>query len=159
MGGLTPFVLSELWAGAEGIKCEDPSGCDKVTFTVYLTDDEVSHLNNQFPDDRDASGGPPRGSGPAREICLKKMGKALCDDHCEEPAKEKWPPLDPGTMVKTTQENPAVTGWTREALNSRLWGVKGKIVTHHDSHGLSYEVEHPDRTIGHYDPTELEEIK
>lgn len=73
-------------------------------------------------------------------------------------SKRKWPPISPGTSVKTTKENPTVSGWIEEALVSRQWGVKGKIVTHHDAHGLSYEVRHPDGTIGHYDPSELKVI-
>ena len=64
--------------------------------------------------------------------------------------------LLPGTRVQTTRANPTLRGWTREAAASRQWGVFGKIHTHHDSHGLSYEVEHPDGSIGHYDPSELE---
>jgi hypothetical protein len=70
--------------------------------------------------------------------------------------KDKWPPTSPGTPVKTTKENPTVTDWTPEVLASRQWGVNGEVVTHHDSHGLSYEVKHPDGSIGHYDPTEFE---
>ncbi len=69
---------------------------------------------------------------------------------------EKWPHISPGTSVKTTQANPAVTDWTLEAWASRQWGVTGKVVTHHDAHGLSYEVKHPDGTNGHYDPSEFE---
>ncbi len=71
---------------------------------------------------------------------------------------KKWPPISPCTPVRTTQETPDVSDWTEEARASRQWGVKGEVVTHHDSHGLSYEVRHPDGTIGHYDPTELEMI-
>lgn len=76
-----------------------------------------------------------------------------------QPSKEKWPPLDPGTVVKTTQENPKeAETWLPEARARRRWGVQGTIVTHHDSHGLYYEVRHPDGTIGGYDPTELEVV-
>lgn len=71
---------------------------------------------------------------------------------------DSWPPISPGTSVKTTKENLAVTDWTSEARATRQWGVRGKIVTHHDSHGLSYEVMHSDGSIGHYDPTELEVV-
>lgn len=73
--------------------------------------------------------------------------------------KKKHPPISVGTMVLTTQPNqPLNKGWTRAALASRQWGVKGEIVAYHDSHGLSYEVRHPDGTIGHYDPTELKKV-
>ena len=68
----------------------------------------------------------------------------------------KWPPVSSDSSVKTTRENFTVTDWTLEAKRSRQWGVQGTVVTHHDSHGLSYEIRHPDGTIGHYDPTELE---
>lgn len=37
---------------------------------------------------------------------------------------------------------------------SRQWGVIGKILRHHDSHGLTYEVQHGG-TTGHYEPREL----
>lgn len=72
--------------------------------------------------------------------------------------EKKWPPISAGTRVKTLRENPNVSDWTPEALASRQWGVEGRVVTHHDSHGLSYEVRHPDGTIGHYDPTEIEAV-
>ncbi|MEK7498413.1 MAG: hypothetical protein AAB611_00975 [Patescibacteria group bacterium] len=48
--------------------------------------------------------------------------------------------------------------WTDEGWASKKWGVRGKILTHHDSHGLSYEVLHDDYTVGHYDPSEIEII-
>lgn len=69
---------------------------------------------------------------------------------------QKYPPLSPGTRVKTTAPNEALRcEWTTEAWNSRQWGVEGTVITHHDSHGLYYEVRHPDGTIGSYDPSEL----
>lgn len=68
----------------------------------------------------------------------------------------KYPPVSPGTLVKTTHANHDIKDWTPEGLASRQWDVKGKVVTHHDSHGLTYEVRHPDGTIGHYDPSEFE---
>lgn len=69
---------------------------------------------------------------------------------------KKWPPIDPGTVVKTTEPNMKMRGeWTEEGWASRQWGVEGPIITHHDSHGLSYEVKHPDGTIGYYDPSEF----
>ncbi len=74
-------------------------------------------------------------------------------------AKEKYPPISPGTSVRTTQENPEITDWTKQAKKNRKWGVEGKVVTHHDSHGLCYDVRHSDGTGGCYDPTELEILK
>jgi len=44
-------------------------------------------------------------------------------------------------------------------LALQKWGVVGEVMDHHDSHGLCYEVKHPDGSIGVYDPTEIEEIK
>jgi hypothetical protein len=71
----------------------------------------------------------------------------------------KWPPLDPGTKVRTTLANPSVKGWLPECLASRQWNVKGTILKHHDSHGLSYEIRHEDGTVGHYDPSEFDVIE
>lgn len=69
---------------------------------------------------------------------------------------EKWPPLDPGTRVKTTSKKTADREWMPEALVARKWGVTGTIVMHHDSHGLCYDVRHDDGTEGCYDPGEFE---
>lgn len=69
---------------------------------------------------------------------------------------EKYPPISPDTEVVTTKPNLALRKeWTDEGWNVRKWGVQGTVVTHHDSHGLSYEVRHFDGTVGHYDPSEL----
>lgn len=72
---------------------------------------------------------------------------------------KKWPPLCPGTIVKTTQPNLAMREeWTDQGWAQRKWGIIGPIITYHDSHGLYYEVQHPDGTIGCYDPSEIEVI-
>ncbi len=71
---------------------------------------------------------------------------------------KKWPPLDPGTRVKTTSKKTPDSEWTPEALISRKWGVMGTIVMHHDSHGLCYDVKHDDGTEGCYDPAEFDLI-
>jgi len=72
---------------------------------------------------------------------------------------KKWPPLDPGTVVKTTKPNlEKRSEWTDEWWAKRQWGVRGTILRHHDSHGLCYEVLHADGTEGYYDPTELQVI-
>ena len=73
---------------------------------------------------------------------------------------EEWKKfISPGTPVKTTEENLNLRGeWTQEALLGRKWGLKGVVVTHHDSHGLCYEVRHEDGSVGCYDPSELEVI-
>lgn len=71
---------------------------------------------------------------------------------------EKYPPISNGTLVKTTSSNTPDSDWTSEALANRRWSVHGKVLTHHDSHGLCYEVRHSDGTVGAYDPSELEVV-
>ena len=72
----------------------------------------------------------------------------------------QYPPIQPGTIVRTTRENKALRGeWTKAAIANRKWGVKGVIVMHHDSHGLCYDVQHEDGTKGSYDPSELEIVE
>lgn len=71
---------------------------------------------------------------------------------------EKCPPLDRGTRVKTTSKKTPDREWMPEALVARKWGVTGRIVMHHDSHGLCYDVQHDDGTEGCYDPTEFDVI-
>jgi hypothetical protein len=68
----------------------------------------------------------------------------------------KYPPISPGTRVKTTEENLEIDDWSESAIPKRKWGVKGEVITHHDSHGLCYDVRHDDGTEGSYDPSELE---
>jgi hypothetical protein len=87
--------------------------------------------------------------------------KKLCDELNAQVCRNsmKWPPLDPGTKVRTTLANPSVKGWLPECLASRQWNVKGTILKHHDSHGLSYEIRHEDGTVGHYDPSEFDVIE
>ena len=70
-------------------------------------------------------------------------------------AYKPYPPLRPGTPVKTTQEDSAVNDWTEEVKPKRKWGIKGTILRHHDSHGLCYDVQHADGSEGCYDPSEL----
>lgn len=71
-------------------------------------------------------------------------------------ATKKWPPLDLGTRVKTTSKKTADREWMPEALVARKWGVTGRIIMHHDSHGLCYDVRHDDGTEGCYDPNEFD---
>lgn len=71
---------------------------------------------------------------------------------------EKWPPLDPGTRVRTTKSTTSDGEWSKEARAARKWGVEGRIIMHHDSHGLCYDVRHDDGTMGYYEPTEFEVI-
>lgn len=69
---------------------------------------------------------------------------------------KKWPPLDPGTRVRTTSKKTADKEWMPEALVARKWGMTGTIIMHHDSHGLCYDVRHDDGTEGCYDPPEFD---
>lgn len=68
----------------------------------------------------------------------------------------RYPPIARGTIVKTTGPNWSKRSeWTDEGWNQRQWQVIGEVVVHHDSHGLCYEVRHPDGTAACYDPTEI----
>ena len=70
-----------------------------------------------------------------------------------------YPPISPGTSVKTTKPNLSMRDeWTDEGWAERKWGVRGKVLVHHDSHGLCYDVRHEDGTVGCYDPSELEVV-
>lgn len=72
---------------------------------------------------------------------------------------EPLPVLMPGTQVKTMEPNMELRGeWTEEGWASKKPGVNGVIIKHHDSHGLCYDVQHEDGSIGCYDPSELEII-
>ena len=74
-------------------------------------------------------------------------------------SSEKWPPLDPGTRIKTTQPNEEMRReWTDEGWAGKKSGVLGTILQHHDSHGLCYDVRHDDGTEGCYDPSEFEVV-
>ncbi|MBI2108689.1 MAG: hypothetical protein HYT93_00710 [Parcubacteria group bacterium] len=75
-------------------------------------------------------------------------------------ATTKYPPISPGTLVKTTQPNLNLRHqWTDEGWASKKSWVQGKVITHHDSHGLCYDVEHEDGTVGCYDPSEIEAVR
>lgn len=74
--------------------------------------------------------------------------------------KEKWSPIERGTLVRTTKPNwKKRKDWTDEGWNGRQWGIQGKVLIHHDAHGLYYEVIHPDETVGYYDPSELKVVE
>lgn len=88
-----------------------------------------------------------------------RAANELSEDEMLEVAGEEWPPLGPGTRVRTTQLNESMIGeWTAEALAEKKWGVTGMILRHHDSHGLCYDVQHDDGTFGCYDPSEFEVV-
>lgn len=70
--------------------------------------------------------------------------------------KENYPPIDSGTVVKTTQlDEEKARPYTEEGLAGKKWGVEGVVTTHHDSHGLCYDVRHEDGTMGTYEPAEI----
>lgn len=72
---------------------------------------------------------------------------------------EKTTPLAPGTRIKTYKPNPDKRKeWTDLAWHSRMWGVLGTIVRHHDSNGLCYDVQHDDGTRAYYDPSEFDTL-
>lgn len=73
-----------------------------------------------------------------------------------EGSVQKYPPIAPGTKVKTTEKQLPDTEWSEEVLANRKWGVKGVVLRHYDSHGLCYDVRHEDGTVGCYDPSEFE---
>ena len=63
-----------------------------------------------------------------------------------------------GTRVETVKPEKESTDWMPEALASRKWGVTGRVICEHDAHGLCYEVEHADKSVGVYEPRELVEL-
>lgn len=63
-----------------------------------------------------------------------------------------------GTRVKTVKPDQESKDWNARALAARKWGVMGKTVKEHDAHGLFYDVEHEDGTMGYYEPRELEAV-
>lgn len=63
--------------------------------------------------------------------------------------------LTPGTSVRTTQADTTVTDWEPTARAHCRWGVLGTIRSHSDSHGLCYQIVHPDGTTAWYAPTEF----
>jgi hypothetical protein len=84
----------------------------------------------------------------------------MANERMVEVLRPKWPPISPGTTVMTTKPNLQKRNqWTDEGWAGRQWGVQGSVITHHDSHGLCYEVRHPDGTVGCYDPSELQIMK
>lgn len=105
-------------------------------------------------------------------LCLAYAIRDRLDDRCLTGAPrwywrtagpqtaKKWPPIDPGTEVRTTQPNmDKRREWTEEDWARKKWGARGIILRHHDSHGLCYDVRHENGTVGCYDPSEFEVVK
>jgi hypothetical protein len=61
-----------------------------------------------------------------------------------------------GTIVFTVEPDTVSSDWDPRAIPRRKWGVWGKIVDEHDSHGLCYDVEHADGSQGCYEPREFD---
>ena len=69
---------------------------------------------------------------------------------------KKWPPLDSGTRVITTQPDLSEWHqWTAEGLKAKRWNDKGVIIGHSDAHGLCYEVRHSNGSKAYYGPKEF----
>ena len=66
-----------------------------------------------------------------------------------------YPPIKPGTRVRTRKVEGLSNEWTEYANAQRQFGVEGVVGSHHDSHGLCYDVRHNDGTEAAYDPEEL----
>ena len=66
--------------------------------------------------------------------------------------------LTPGTRVRTTKPDMSKRReWTEAGWASKRWRIEGTVKTHHDSHGLCYDVIHDgDGSLGCYEPTEIE---
>lgn len=62
---LIPFSFGELWAGSNGMKCQD---CGKITWIVWLTKDELDYLSKV---DRELV---------CLKICQEKLGFVLCNE-------------------------------------------------------------------------------
>lgn len=63
------FTFGEAWGN---MKCEHDSGCNRLTYTIRLTDAE----NNKLPERY--------GSLPSNFILANKLGRALCASHIKE---------------------------------------------------------------------------
>jgi len=71
-------------------------------------------------------------------------------------ATKKYPPISPNTSVRTTVPNMSMRKeWTDEAWEKREWNTHGVVITHHDSHGLCYDIRLLDGTVGCYHPSEF----
>jgi hypothetical protein len=61
-----------------------------------------------------------------------------------------------GAKVETTEPNESLRKeWLPGVWEQRQWGIVGTIVSDSNAHGVSYEVQHADGSIGFYDPSEL----
>ena len=102
----------------------------------------------------------PRCKGTGQEYTPPDLHLGVCKQCAGAGRADAWPPLKPGTRVRTTQRNGTEEyekrNWAESARGARKWGVKGTVGEHHTGHGLCYTVVHDDGTTGWYDPEELE---
>ena len=64
--------------------------------------------------------------------------------------------LEVNDTVLTVKSEKVSGDWMPTVLNSRKFGITGKIVRISNAHGLCYEVLHEDGSSSYYDPWELE---
>jgi len=62
-----------------------------------------------------------------------------------------------GSIVETLKDAGA-PDWMPEARQAVQWGVMGKVIKHHNSHGLCYEVEFDNGNIAAFETEELKVI-
>lgn len=67
-----------------------------------------------------------------------------------------YPPLQPGTEVRTVAIDNPPTGWTEKTKKGRKFGICGVVGHHHNSNSLCYDVKHKNGSHGYYAPQELE---
>lgn len=65
---ITTFTMGELWAGANGMRCEEP-GCRKRSFAVFLAAEDRGLLGDK------------EGPYAAIQINRDSLGRVWCDTH------------------------------------------------------------------------------
>lgn len=165
----------------DGKTCHFSKFQDDATFMAIMTDGVCSFLEMQKTETSKANAPVPFESTLRELLAFKsfhqgfakrRLQRALKDisgrgmQHYDDLtmgvlAKEQkeiddktWPPLGPGTRVRTNID-PAKVSKDWWSPGERKHGALGFIVKHHDSHGLCYDVKHDDGSKGCYDPHEL----
>lgn len=71
--------------------------------------------------------------------------------------QEVGQPIRVGMVIRTTQPNwDKRREWSKEGWEERQWNVEGIVLKRLTAHGECYILQHPDGSIGLYDPSELE---
>jgi len=60
-----------------------------------------------------------------------------------------------GARVETVRSAKEATDWAAEVLRARRWGVLGRVIKEHASHGLCFSVQHEDGSIAVYESHEI----